>query len=100
MAIDRRGYFRSVCGRKPHVYRVFFTGRSGRRRSSRRGDLIDQVRGALRHAATATAWKQRAALAGESEAIEPTRATAKAREAARQPTALEKVRERPLHKGR
>jgi hypothetical protein len=64
-------------------------------------NLIDQVRGALRHAATATAWTQRAALAGEGDQpIEPTRATPKPREAARQPPALEKVPERSLDKRR
>jgi len=62
--------------------------------------MIDQVRGALRHAAAAAAWTDGAALTGKGdEAIEPTRAASKPREAARQPAALEKAPKGPLDKG-
>ena len=59
------------------------------------------MRGALSHPPTATARTERATLAREGdETIESTRAAAKPREATRQPTALEKVLERPLDKSR
>ncbi len=66
-----------------------------------RKDTVNEMRGALRHAAAAAARTERAALAGEGhKATEPTRAAAKPRETTRKPAALEKVPKRPLHERR